>query len=86
MQRKANYTHVYKSLIAIGGKKLYAVWDSTGCVVKKAHKGVRLTPSQIWRVARGAAVEASNPVPHFSFDGSWSFTKRTIRRTGKVIG
>jgi hypothetical protein len=73
------------NVVAIAGKKMYAVWDGSGCCVKKAHKGVRLKPSEIWRIARGGSVEVANPVPHFSFDGTWGFTKRVVRRTGSVV-
>jgi hypothetical protein len=65
---------------AICGKKLYAVWNGEDGI-KKAHKGARLTFDEIWRVAKGGEIEACNPVPAFKWDGSYRFTKRTIRST-----
>lgn len=86
--------------LAIGGKKLYAcfITDPTNGIqkcVKKASKGVRLTPEQILAVASGQTVEYANPVPKFSlfkpkgantvetsFSGvSAEFVNRTISRT-----
>jgi DNA polymerase type B, organellar and viral len=80
---------------AICGKKLYAIYGSPksvcicGCnpscgAIKKAHKGARLDGHQILHIARGATIESCNPVPRFKFDGSHSFTKRNITRTGSV--
>jgi len=71
---------------AICGKKLYAVYDGTECI-KKAHKGARLSGDEILRIANGETVESFNPVPSFKFSGNFSFTKRSIRKTGvaKVV-
>jgi DNA polymerase type B, organellar and viral len=69
------------NLAAICGKKLYAIFQGEQCV-KKAHKGARLTGPEIVRIAKGEQIEYHNPVPAFKFDGSWSFTSRTIRSTG----
>ncbi len=69
------------TVAAICGKKLYAIFDKKGECIKKAHKGVRLTGDEILRIARGAEIEAANPVPHFGLDGRVTFTKRRIRRT-----
>lgn len=49
--------------------------------VKKASKGVYLSGDEILRIAYGAEIEASNPVPNFRLDGSVNFVKRKIRRT-----
>jgi DNA polymerase elongation subunit (family B) len=81
-------------VVAIAGKKLYALLGNSPpkdakepekigdlWLVKKAHKGVRLTGAEIFRVAKGETVEVGNPVPKFRLDGTWSFTKRKIRRT-----
>ena len=79
-------------MAAICGKKLYAVFDAqetnhqkVPCTaywcVKKAHKGARLSAFEILRIAEGETIEACNPVPAFKFDGTFSFTKRKIRRT-----
>lgn len=69
------------SSVAICGKKLYAVFDGSGECIKKAHKGARLEGHQILAIARGAEIESHNPVPAFKFDGSHTFTQRTIRST-----
>lgn len=69
---------------AICGKKLYAIFDSNGECIKKAHKGARLTGPQILSIARGATIEACNPVPSFKWDGSHTFTKRNIRATSSI--
>lgn len=66
---------------AICGKKLYAIFDATGECIKKAHKGVRIEGKDILAIARGATIEACNPVPAFKWDGSHSFTKRHVRST-----
>jgi DNA polymerase type B, organellar and viral len=66
--------------IAICGKKLYAVYRDGSCV-KKAHKGALLTGDQILQIASGDTVESYSPVPSFKFDGSWSFTQRSVRQT-----
>lgn len=68
---------------AICGKKLYAIFDGQDCI-KKAHKGARLTGPEIERIANGETIESCNPVPTFKWDGSHSFTKRKIRKTGSV--
>ena len=69
------------AMAAICGKKLYAIFDSEGKCIKKAHKGARLTGEEILEIAKGATIESANPVPTFKFDGSHSFTKRRIRKT-----
>lgn len=51
-------------------------------LVKKAHKGARLTGLQILRIAQGEEIDSCNPVPAFKWDGTYTFTKRTIRATG----
>jgi hypothetical protein len=64
--------------IAIGGKKLYTIYNKIdlaerGEAIKKASKGVRLTPQEIIAVCNGQEVVYQNPVPHFSLDGSADF-------------
>lgn len=73
-------TEATGDLIAIAGKKLYAVMDGD-VNVKKASKGVRLEPSQIIEIASGSEMEYANPVPAFKLDGNHMFIKRRIRRT-----
>lgn len=61
-------------LVTIGGVK-YAC-------VKKASKGVNLTPAEIYRVAKGEIIEFPNPVPTFRLAADHRFVTRRIRRTG----
>jgi hypothetical protein len=53
----------------------------TVAVVKKAHKGARLTGAEILRIAQGETITAENPVPSFKWDGTATFTKRRLKRT-----
>lgn len=64
--------------LAIGGKKLYALFASGKCI-KKASKGVRLTGEEIFRVAGGTVVDYANPVPTFSLKNFGKFTTRRVR-------
>lgn len=73
--------------IAIGGKKLYTIYNKRelaerGEAIKKASKGVRLTPQEIIAVCDGKEIIYQNPVPHFNLDGSADFIERRIRATG----
>jgi hypothetical protein len=73
--------------VAIAGKKLYTVYDPvsldlTGKSIKKASKGVSLTPDQIIAVCNGAEIIHKNPVPKFHLDGSADFISRRVRKTG----
>lgn len=73
--------------IAIGGKKLYTIYNKRelserGEAIKKASKGVRLTPQEIIDVCNGKEIVYQNPVPSFNLDGSADFITRTIRKTG----
>jgi len=67
--------------VCIAGKKLYAIFKD-GEEVKKASKGVKLTASEIERVAKGEVVEYASPVPKFKLNGDVDFITRNIRRTG----
>lgn len=75
-------------MVAIAGKKLYAIFDRTNpslpehCI-KKAHKGARLSGQEILAIAQGETVVSSSPVPNFKWDGRVLFTSRKIRRTAK---
>jgi hypothetical protein len=64
--------------VAIAGKKLYAVFDGDECV-KLASKGVRLTPSEVMRVAQGETLRYEKPSPAFDFMGGQKFIDRKIR-------
>ena len=81
----------------IAGKKMYAFLsrekpkDDSECVqlptgermyvVKKAHKGVQLTGTQIAAICQGAVIEHENIAPAYSLDGKVKFTKRRVRMT-----
>jgi DNA polymerase type B, organellar and viral len=69
------------SLAAIAGKKMYAVFDSSGLCVKHACKGVALTPEQIKAVANGEEIITWREAPTFQRDGSAKFISRTSRLT-----
>jgi hypothetical protein len=49
--------------------------------IKKAHKGARLTASDILTIVKGGEITSKNPVPNFKWDGTHTFTKRRIKRT-----
>ena len=70
------------STVCIAGKKLYAIFDDNGALVKKASKGVKLTGEEIRSICEGGKVEYMHPVPKFSLTGETKFTKRNISRTG----
>lgn len=75
--------------VAIAGKKLYTLFNeadlrNTGKAIKKASKGVTLSPDEIVRVCNGHEVIYENPVPNFKLDGSAVFVTRRIRSTGKA--
>jgi hypothetical protein len=78
--------------LAIAGKKMYALLDHNGVVIKtnkgkeiKASKGVRLTAEEIVRAAKGDVIRYENPVPLFKLDGGQQFGFRTIQITSKNI-
>ena len=75
-------TEAEGDLVAICGKKLYAVF-ADGVCIKKAHKGARLTGEEILRIAKGGTIVYNNPAPAFKLDGSTVFTSRTIRSTAR---
>jgi DNA polymerase type B, organellar and viral len=52
--------------IAIGGKKLYALFDTKGVCQKSAAKGVSLLPHQIVDIAEGRPVSSVRDAPTFS--------------------
>jgi hypothetical protein len=52
-------------------------------VIKKAHKGVRLTGRELLDIAQGDTIEYANPAPSFKRDGRAIFISRKVRRTTK---
>jgi len=67
---------------AIAGKKLYTVFNGSD-VLKRASKGVNLSPAEILEVCDGREVLYKNPVPKFNLDGSATFISRRINMTGR---
>jgi hypothetical protein len=72
---------------AIAGKKLYTIFNTaelhtTGKAIKKASKGVNLTPREIVDVCNGKEIIYRNPVPNFHLDGTADFVERRINKTG----
>lgn len=67
---------------AVAGKKLYAFRDARTREWKTASKGVRLTPQQIVRVAKGQTVVYQSEAPVYSVHKAPHFLSRTIRATG----
>ncbi len=66
--------------IALGGKKLYCLFDGDS-PVKWAAKGVHLEPAEIESIARGDSIEWRNDAPNFSLTGNVRFVKRTAKAT-----
>lgn len=71
------------NVAAIGGKKLYAVFND-GEPIKKASKGVNVTALDIVDICNGAEILYHNPVPNFKLDGSAQFVSRRVKMTGNV--
>ncbi len=74
---------------AIAGKKLYTVFNelelrSSGKAIKKASKGVNLSPSEIVSVCNGQEILYRNPVPNFKLDGTAEFVSRRVNKTGSI--
>lgn len=67
-------------MIAIAGKKLYALFNN-GEYVKMACKGANLEPADIVKIANGATVEWANDAPSFAIFGPTRFVRRKIKRT-----
>lgn len=67
--------------MAIGGRKLYALFDGQECV-KMASKGVHLSEKEILKVAGGGEVTYKNSAPTFDFKThSTRFITRRVRMT-----
>lgn len=69
------------TMAAIGGKKLYAIFDGEK-PIKHAAKGVGINPADIIRVCQGETILYQHPVPNFKLDGTAQFTQRNVKRTG----
>lgn len=67
--------------MAIGGRKLYALFKGKECV-KLASKGVHLTPEQILAVCKGATITWKKDAPSFNFKAHETrYIKRDVRMT-----
>lgn len=69
------------SMAAIGGKKMYALFDDAGECVKMASKGVRLSPAQILDVCQGSAVTYRKESPALSIKGGQRYIERQVCMT-----
>jgi hypothetical protein len=74
-------TEAQGSRIAIGGKKLYALFQGRECV-KAASKGVHVAPAEIERVARGGEVVWQSDAPNFSLLHPPRYITRRVRKDG----
>lgn len=77
--------------VAIGGKKIYAVFDGAD-EVKSACKGADLDANDVAAIARGETIEWTSSVPNFKRDttkgrtfGRQEFITRKIKATGKTV-
>lgn len=68
-------------ICGIAGKKLYTV-TSEGELVKKASKGVNLSPQEILEACTGREIIYQNPVPNFALGEQPGFIERKVRKTG----
>lgn len=66
------------SEIAVAGKKLYALKDDTGKIVKKAHKGALIGGAAIYELARGGSVTWESESPTFSMARGVGFIARKL--------
>ncbi len=66
------------NMLAIAGRKMYALWDGTECV-KYASKGVRITPEQVTRIAQGEVVTYEREVPTYRLSGAVEWITRKVR-------
>lgn len=70
-------------MIAVAGKKMYALFSNGECI-KKASKGVNISPSEICAVAEGNSVDYVAEAPIIQFNGKNVILRRTIRNTAKI--
>jgi len=66
--------------MAIGGKKMYALFDGETCI-KQATKGCLLTPEEIRDVCNGKVIEWQNQAPTMRLGKDTRFLKRNIKMT-----
>ena len=64
----------------VAGKKLY-VFNKVGGGHKYASKGVRLSPTEIFSVAKGATITYKPQAPTYSFKNGIKFTNRIVKST-----
>lgn len=69
--------------IAVAGKKMYALFKEGQCI-KKACKGVNISPEEICSVAEGNSVEYIAEAPIMNFNGKHAILRRTIRNTARI--
>lgn len=66
---------------AIGGKKLYALYNADDEVIKLSTKGGTLSLAEVLSICDGDTVSFKNDAPTFSLKRKTSFVKRRFRRT-----
>ena len=66
---------------AIGGKKLYALYDTEDQVIKLSSKGGSLSLAEVLSICEGNTVSFTNDAPTFSLKRKPSFVKRRFRST-----
>lgn len=67
-------------LLGVGGKKLYVLFQGKDCT-KKASKGVKFSPSQIFDVCQGKKQVWKNDAPSLSISSPIKFITRTVQKT-----
>lgn len=72
------------SILAIAGKKMYALFDKDGKSVKQASKGGKMTAEQIKQVSLGDTISITQEAPTFKLDGTYAYQTRRFKRTGKA--
>lgn len=66
------------NLLAVAGRKMYALFDGATCV-KKASKGVNISPEQIRLVAQGEIVTYVRDAPTYKLHGGVEWLTRRVR-------
>ena len=70
--------------MAIGGKKLYSAKSVSG-IYKTASKGARLSPQDIYKVAKGDSIPFKSDTPIFSVKNGIYFQDKVISNTTNVF-